>query len=243
MIRPVPSQGKLASSGPPLSRRRLLTLGATAAVGTSAPTLASMRPFQSSQEAGRREPAYSPRTIELLESLLVMDMLGVLLVLDEPTAGLDPNQIRQVRSLIGRLAQNKTVLLSTHILPEVEAICDRVLIIHRGKMVSEGDPESLRAGAVAREVVKIEGSGAKGEFEQALAGVPGVSVKSLKAVSGGLVKAQLETEGGPETAERIFRAVADAGLALRELRRQQASLEDVFANLTTDEAPAKDEEE
>ena len=165
-----------------------------------------------------------------------------LLILDEPTAGLDPNQIRQVRGLIGRLAEKKTVLLSTHILPEVEAICDRVLIIHKGQLVSEGDPKELRRGE--RELIRIEGKGTKGEFAAALEDVGGIEVVNLSAASGGLVKGKLRTSLGAEGAEKIFRAVADAGLSLRELRRQQASLEDVFANLTTAEpVPAAAEEE
>lgn len=166
-----------------------------------------------------------------------------LLVLDEPTAGLDPNQIRQVRSLITRLAQNKTVVLSTHILPEVEAICDHVLIIHRGKMVAEGDPKTLRHDLAGKETIRIEGRGDPDAYADALAGLDGVHVVSLSASAGELVQGRLESAGDPDASERIFRAVADAGLVLRELRSQQASLEDVFANLTTAEPAARASEE
>lgn len=157
-----------------------------------------------------------------------------LLVLDEPTAGLDPNQIRQVRELITELAKNKTVLLSTHILPEVEAICDRVLIIHQGKMVSEGEPGGLRAGLVKKQLIRLEGRGAVGAWKKALGAVPEVRVGKVATKGGGLVTAKLEADH-PDAVEAVFAAVVKAGLVLRELRRQEASLEDVFRDLTTNE--------
>ncbi|MFK7992415.1 MAG: ABC transporter ATP-binding protein [Sandaracinaceae bacterium] len=174
-----------------------------------------------------------------------------LLVLDEPTAGLDPNQIRQVRELITELAKNKTVLLSTHILPEVEAICDRVLIIHKGKMVSEGEPGSLQADLVRRELIRLEGRGTVGAWKKALQSVPGVRVSKVTTKGSGLVKAKLEADH-PDAVEAVFAVVVQAGLVLRELRREEASLEDVFRDLTTSEAeadtpseapPAREEEE
>src|SRR5262249_10533673 len=122
-----------------------------------------------------------------------------LLILDEPTAGLDPNQIRQVRALIKELAKDKTVLLSTHILPEVEAICDRVLIIHRGKLVSEGQPGNLRGEIGPHYRVRVEVRGRASDrsklvesVEQCLAGVEGAKVVSVDA-KGELVHGVLET--------------------------------------------------
>ena len=167
-----------------------------------------------------------------------------LLVLDEPTAGLDPNQIRQVRELITELAKNKTVLLSTHILPEVEALCDRVLIINRGKLVSEGEPGTLRGQIAGRQVIRLEGRGARGAFEDVLGALPQVKIiDGPKALSGSgehqIVQARLEAED-PDAVEVVFGAIAKAGLTLRELRRQEASLEDVFADLTTDEPEEPD---
>lgn len=169
-----------------------------------------------------------------------------LLVLDEPTAGLDPNQIRQVRDLVRTLSEDKTVLLSTHILPEVEAICDRVLILSRGRLVSEGTPGSLGSRAAGREVLRIEGRGTKQAFEEALASVAGLVVEGLEAEGEGaraIVRARLSLGANDDDlAESVFRAVAAAGLALRELRRQETSLEDVFAELTTKEPAASGEE-
>jgi ABC-2 type transport system ATP-binding protein len=166
-----------------------------------------------------------------------------LLILDEPTAGLDPNQIRQVRDLVRGLAGQKTVLLSTHILPEVESTCGRVVIIHRGRIVGEGEPGRLRVASEGGQVITIEGRGERARFEQVLAEVPGVRRVAEVTVlqpDPPLVRVKLEADGD-STAEAVFRAVAQAGLVLRELRREQTSLEDVFAKLTTHEAEADDE--
>jgi len=158
-----------------------------------------------------------------------------LLVLDEPTAGLDPNQIREVRALVRSFAGTKTVLLSTHILPEVEATCTRVLIIHQGKLVGEGRPDELRSRAAqgAGQFVVLEGRGSMSQFDEAVRSVPAVQRVAHAEHEDGIVRMRIETEPRAEVAEDVFRAVAKAGLALRELRREAASLEDVFAHLTT----------
>jgi ABC-2 type transport system ATP-binding protein len=164
-----------------------------------------------------------------------------LLILDEPTAGLDPNQIRQVRDLVRGLAGQKTVLLSTHILPEVESTCGRVMIIHRGQIVGEGEPGRLRVASEGVQVVTVEGRGERARFEQVLSTAPGVrSIAELTVLQPDppLVRARLEVDGD-DAAEAVFRAVAQAGLTLRELRREQTSLEDVFAKLTMREAEAE----
>lgn len=169
-----------------------------------------------------------------------------LLVLDEPTAGLDPNQIRQVRELIGRLAKNKTVILSTHILPEVEAICDRVLILHRGKLVSEGEPSALR-GVSSHQTISLTARAEPSALAEALDGLDGLRVAGIRKKKGvapdperaPVVTATIEAEGDPDAVERVFAAVAEAGIVLRELRHKHASLEDVFADLTTSEPTAE----
>jgi ABC-2 type transport system ATP-binding protein len=162
-----------------------------------------------------------------------------LLVLDEPTAGLDPNQIRQVRDLVRSLAGEHTVLLSTHILPEVEAACGRVLILHKGELKLEGETSSIRMtmGGESASLLSVVGRGARGAFESALLGTPGVRrVVDAHDLEGGLVRLRVEAEGRPEIAEEVFRAVASAGLVLRELRSEAISLEDVFAQITTHDA-------
>jgi ABC-2 type transport system ATP-binding protein len=165
-----------------------------------------------------------------------------LLILDEPTAGLDPNQIRQVRDLIRSMGGSKTVLLSTHILPEVESTCGRVLIIHRGRIVGEGEPGRLRAASEGAQQLTLEGRGERERFEQVLRGVSGVrniAEVTMLQIDPPILRVKLEVEVG-DVAERVFAAVAAAGLTLRELRREQTSLEDVFTKLTTRDAALDD---
>jgi ABC-2 type transport system ATP-binding protein len=172
-----------------------------------------------------------------------------ILVLDEPTAGLDPNQIRQVRDLVRGFAGKKTVLVSTHILPEVEATCDRVVIIHRGKVVREGAPDELRSAASARPRLLVRSKHERGVIEPVLLAVPGVlGIDQAKSDEAG-TQLILNVEGD-EVAEAIFEAVAAAKMSLRQLHTMTtASLEDVFGKLTTADAAlpaaadAEDEEE
>jgi ABC-2 type transport system ATP-binding protein len=167
-----------------------------------------------------------------------------LLILDEPTAGLDPNQIRQVRDLIRELAKEKTVLLSTHILPEVESSCGRVLIINRGKLVGEGTPGDLRVAGEGGHVIALEARGERSKLEAVLLGVPGIrGIADISEVpqEDDVWRVRLEASAGA-VSEAVFGAVAAAGLALRELRREQTSLEDVFASLTTRDAATEADE-
>jgi ABC-2 type transport system ATP-binding protein len=165
-----------------------------------------------------------------------------LLVLDEPTAGLDPNQIRQVRDLVRSMAGEKTVLLSTHILPEVESTCGRVLIINKGKLVGEGVPGELRVAEQGGQVLVVEARAARERLEAVLSAVPGVRRvldAALLGQDGGadLVRVRLGVDS-TNVAEAVFAAVARAEMTLRELRREHTSLEDVFASLTTADAAA-----
>jgi ABC-2 type transport system ATP-binding protein len=163
-----------------------------------------------------------------------------LLILDEPTAGLDPNQIRQVRNLVREMAGKTTILLSTHILPEVETTCGRVLIISKGKLVGEGVPGDLRAKGENGQLLLLEGRGEREAFVNLLEKIAGVrriiEVESMQGdSSGSLLRIRVATDPVPEISEEVFGAVAESGLRLRELHREQASLEDVFATLTTEE--------
>jgi ABC-2 type transport system ATP-binding protein len=158
-----------------------------------------------------------------------------LLILDEPTSGLDPNQMRAVRALIRGFEGKKTIFLSTHILPEVEATCGRVVILDEGRVVGEGDPADLRARAGSG-ALRFVGRGVAEAFEGALASLGELTVETKgELVHGRIV---LHDEDG---AEKVFRAVADAGLALRELTPEATSLEDVFTSLTTEEDHAADD--
>jgi len=162
-----------------------------------------------------------------------------LLVLDEPTAGLDPNQIRQVRDLIRGMAGEKTVILSTHILPEVESTCSRVLIINKGQLVGEGAPNTLRGAQRGNQVLVLEARGERDAVTASARGVSGVRsiLDSEQLVVDGqpLQRLRLEVES-PAVAEVLSAKLAEKGFALRELRREQTSLEDVFTRLTMRES-------
>ncbi len=162
-----------------------------------------------------------------------------LLVLDEPTSGLDPNQVRQVRSLVRSLAGKKTILLSTHILPEVEMSCQRVVILHEGCIVGQGPPGELRGRAGARHVVTVVVRGEAERLRAALEGVESVhaveDLVPLTASEEGVQKVRLEVHPGGRSAEQVAFALHEAGFRIRELRTEEASLEEVFAALTTEE--------
>jgi ABC-2 type transport system ATP-binding protein len=159
-----------------------------------------------------------------------------LLVLDEPTAGLDPNQIRQVRDLIRSMAGEKTVMLSTHILPEVESTCSRVVIINKGELVGEGAPRDLRGAEQGGQMLVVECRGTREGLSAAVKAVSGVKrladLQELESAPTALFRLRLEVENAT-VAETLSAALAANGFSLRELRREQTSLEDVFATLTT----------
>jgi gliding motility-associated transport system ATP-binding protein len=152
-----------------------------------------------------------------------------ILILDEPTVGLDPNQIREVRQLIRELGKEHTILLSTHILPEVEMVCGRVVIIDRGSVLAQGTPAELRAKTSGRARVVAEIRGA-GEVKDALAKIDGVT----SVVADG-ARWILEVAEGRDVREDVFKTVVANGWTLVELRAEAMTLEDIFARLTTQE--------
>ncbi len=159
-----------------------------------------------------------------------------ILILDEPTVGLDPHQIRQTRELIKTLGQQTTILLSTHILPEVEMTCHRVTIINKGRIVAVGSPEALRHRLTGAQVVHVELRGDEAAIEQALSQLSGVARVSRQGSSDGFTTFALETSGGMDVREAIFRLAVERNWALRQLVQAHASLEDVFIHLTTQES-------
>jgi ABC-2 type transport system ATP-binding protein len=157
-----------------------------------------------------------------------------ILILDEPTSGLDPNQIVEIRNLIKRMGEKKTVILSTHILPEVQATCHRVLIISRGKLVADGAPHELTGQFRGDETVEVAVTGATADQLRAtLSRIPGVAW--LEVREGTEVWAKITAERTTDLREPIFRAVVDAGWTLLELHREKTSLEQVFRQLTSAE--------
>lgn len=157
-----------------------------------------------------------------------------LLILDEPTAGLDPNQVREVRDLIRDLAAEHTVLLSTHILSEVEATCQRALVIDRGRLVAQGTLQELSRGRRASALVFVL-SDPRADAKALLENAAGVS--SVEALAGEAARTKwrvvLSDEQDPRAvSERLVRALVLAGVEVAGATTEAASLEQVFAELT-----------
>ena len=163
------------------------------------------------------------------------------LVLDEPTSALDPRQIRQIRQLIRDLAAARGVLVSSHILPEVEQTCDRIIVMARGRVQLDARPTELlsRYTASAPLVAQIKGDIAI--VNDCLKGIAGVS--TIERVSGEAPWNTLSIKGTGSLEESVAAACSRSGLALRELRRQAPSLERIFLDLIESEAPAKERAE
>src|ERR1700756_358046 len=157
------------------------------------------------------------------------------LILDEPTIGLDPKQIHEVRELIKDLAGNHTVVLSTHILPEVEQTCHRVIIIDRGKIVAFDTPQNLRFQLQGAERVYMEIQGPASEITSQLKKTPGVVDVRTVASTDGRHRFQIEGELKMEIRSDLARTVVQNGWGLYELQAASMSLEDIFLKLTTAE--------
>lgn len=153
------------------------------------------------------------------------------LILDEPTSGLDPNQLLEIRSLIKQIGKEKTVLLSTHIMQEVEAICDRAVIIHLGNIVADDATANLSKRAASKDIIQIEFSTAiDKEKLKSLKGV--LRVKHIKDNSW-----EVEASQERDIREDIFKFAVKNKTSVLSLNRQQQSLEEVFQSLTTSEKP------
>jgi ABC-2 type transport system ATP-binding protein len=163
-----------------------------------------------------------------------------LLILDEPTIGLDPQQISEIRSLIRGFSGKKTIILSTHILPEVSMTCDRVAIIRDGRVIATGTPEELSAEMSGGSRLRLRTNGSAGAVKERLSKVAGVlGLESGSAQSGLMVK----VERGDAVQARVAAAVVQSGWDLYELSPITASLEDVFLELVTRESGPSEEEE
>lgn len=158
------------------------------------------------------------------------------LILDEPTVGLDPTQIRETRKLIKGLAGKHTVMLSTHILPEVEAVCSRVIVIASGKVAAEGTPEELRRGRKGNARIVVEFRGDANVARPVLARVGGVKSVELLSRAEGIVRFAVEPETDRDVREELSRTVVGQGWALRELHVESESLEEFFVKVTAAQA-------
>ena len=157
-----------------------------------------------------------------------------ILILDEPTDGLDPNQKQEVRNLIKRMGEDKAIIFSTHILEEVEAACTRAIIIDQGKVVADGTPDELKgkskgAGAITVRINGMAGSGIRQELES-LGGV--ASVLETSASETAFAGQVLPSKSGAGLSESIFNLCKDRGLVLEEMRVEEGRLDEVFRQLT-----------
>lgn len=168
-----------------------------------------------------------------------------LLVLDEPTSGLDPNQIIEIRDLIRELGENHTVLLSTHILPEVSALCNRMLIINQGQLVLDGSPQHFGSAMGDQFKVAIEVKATEEQLHNLL--TPWEKVRSEVVASAGseggtdtdTVKMLLTSESSEDFREELFYLLSGAGLPILEMKKENLSLEQIFLKLTTTETQAE----
>lgn len=163
------------------------------------------------------------------------------LILDEPTVGLDPTQIRETRKLIKELGGDHTVVLSTHILPEVEFVCNHAIVIASGKIVAQGSPEELRASRRMQARVLVECKGPAKEVETALSHVSGVGrVEILDGdCDGKYVTFALRPKESYDIREEVARTVIQRGWPLREIRLEHATLEEFFVQVTAKQAEGK----
>jgi ABC-2 type transport system ATP-binding protein len=158
-----------------------------------------------------------------------------LLILDEPTEGLDPNQRVEIRHLIGHLGRERTVLLSTHVLPEVQFTCSRLLIINRGRIVADGPVDDLVARARGAARVVVEASGAR--IADRLAALPDVASVDAHDPVDGRVRATVTAASADDLRPRIFELAKAEQWTLFELHREAGSLEDLFRELTIQQEP------
>ena len=164
------------------------------------------------------------------------------LILDEPTAGLDPKQIIETRELIKGLGGDHTVILSTHILPEVSQTCHRVVIINKGRVVAVDTPEGLTSRLSGSETLYVQVDAPGADVKQALEAIPGITRVAPADARGSLAGFEVNSETGRDVRRELAAAIVRQGWGLLELRPLRMSLEEIFLHLTTEDvaAPAPD---
>ena len=159
------------------------------------------------------------------------------LILDEPTAGLDPKQIIETRDLIRSLAGDHTIVLSTHILPEVSQTCQRVVIINKGRVVAVDTPDNLTARLRGTETLYVQLDAGGADPGETLATIPGVTRVSGSTEHGTIAGFEIESDRGTDVRRDLARTIVTRGWGLLELRPMRMSLEEVFLQVTTEEIP------
>jgi ABC-2 type transport system ATP-binding protein len=160
------------------------------------------------------------------------------LILDEPTAGLDPKQIIETRKLIKGLGGDHTVILSTHILPEVSQTCNRIVIINKGRVVAVDTPDNLTARLRGSETMYVQVDALGGDAEETLSTIPGVTRVSVSDRRDGIAGFEVESESGRDVRRELAATVVGRGWGLLELRPMRMSLEEIFLQVTTEDAAA-----
>ncbi len=155
-----------------------------------------------------------------------------LLILDEPMSGLDPNQIIEIRELVKKIGEEKTVIYCSHILSEVSATCSRILIINNGKLVATGTPDELTAKSSAGNFYQLKVKGEADAVKARFSEISDVKEAQINELSDSWLAAKISTESKSDIGEDLFRCVVNNGWTLAELRREETSLEDVFTQLT-----------
>src|SRR5262249_13284646 len=154
-----------------------------------------------------------------------------LIILDEPTIGLDPNQIRSVRQLIKSLSPTHTVLISTHILPEAEMTCNRMVIMYEGQILAADTPENLQRLMSSNSQVLAEISAPLADLQECWAGMPEIETFDVSAAAGEFFRCALTPRNGLDLRPRVFDLVRTRGWQLRELTRNRHTLEDIYVQL------------
>ena len=158
-----------------------------------------------------------------------------ILILDEPTVGLDPNQIVEIRELIKELGKEKTLIISSHILQEVQAVCDRIVIINKGKIVADGSTEELKSNFQNKTKINLELIAKEDEISSLTENVENISLLSVTPKGNDVVQAIIEFDSGVDKRAEIFQHIKSREWTLLEMRRDHVSLEAVFRNLTIEE--------
>jgi ABC-2 type transport system ATP-binding protein len=157
------------------------------------------------------------------------------LILDEPTVGLDPRQIIEIRELIRSLAGERTIILSTHILPEVSLLCERVIIIDKGRLIEVDTPDNLKKWLQRAMTIMVRVRGELRAITEALTALPGVAAATHIVSEGGEHEIKIEGAGDDDIRERVSQSLVNGGFGLVGLTRADMSLEEVFVELVTEE--------
>ena len=163
-----------------------------------------------------------------------------IIILDEPSVGLDPKQIIEIRELIRKLAKKHTVILSSHILAEVREVCDYIMIISKGKLVASDTPENLERYLGESGLIEIETRTEASKVKEVLKNVPGIEKVSLKIDASGITSGQIREKRGQDIREELFTTFAEQKMPLLKLNAVQVSLEDVFMELTQSDKAAEE---